>query len=107
MTGLLQRVDCVIRPLAGVQAFFSGGQYYGAYGDHMPVFLGVFFFLILLLSAVALVLWIAMPFSVFGLKGLIKRCIREQEKTNALLQVLIEKKEEPVKTGEDDGRPDF
>ncbi|MFQ5441354.1 MAG: hypothetical protein ACE5EB_01365 [Thermodesulfobacteriota bacterium] len=107
MTGLLQGVESVIGSLGPVQGFFSGGQYYGAHGDSMPVFFAVVFFFILVLAAALLILWIAMPFSVFALKGLLKQCIREQEKTNALLRVLIEKKEEPRKTGEDDGRSDF
>ncbi|MBZ0220731.1 MAG: hypothetical protein K8I01_09905 [Candidatus Methylomirabilis sp.] len=38
---------------------------------------------------VLLILWIAMPFSVFGLKGLVRNMVEEQEKTNRLLGELI------------------
>ena len=37
-----------------------------------------------------LVLWILMPFSVFGTKELLKKSIAEQEKTNRLLRSLLE-----------------
>ncbi|HEY4707197.1 MAG TPA: hypothetical protein VII64_07035 [Thermodesulfobacteriota bacterium] len=49
-----------------------------------------FFLFILISIGVILVLWIAMPFSVFGVKGLLKRSIEEQERTNRLLGELIE-----------------
>lgn len=48
---------------------------------------GVFFFLSI---GVILVLWIAMPFSIFGVKNLLKRSIEEQEKTNRLLKSILE-----------------
>lgn len=38
---------------------------------------------------VLLILWIALPFSVFGIKGLIRDLIGEQEKTNRLLGELL------------------
>lgn len=107
MTGLLKWVESLIRLPGPVQGVLSGGQYYGAHGDKTPAFFAIVFFFILVLASALLILWIVLPFSVFGLKGLLKQCIREQEKTNALLRVLIEKKEEPRKTGEDDGRSDF
>ncbi len=37
-----------------------------------------------------LVLWILMPFSVFGTKDLLKKLIAEQEKTNRLLRSILE-----------------
>ena len=37
-----------------------------------------------------LVLWILMPFSVFGTKELLKKSIAEQEKTNRLLRSILE-----------------
>ncbi len=49
-----------------------------------------FFIFILISIGVILVLWIAMPFSVFGVKGLMRRSIEEQERTNRLLSELIE-----------------
>lgn len=37
-----------------------------------------------------IVLWIIMPFSIFGTKELLKKSIAEQEKTNRLLRSLLE-----------------
>jgi len=48
---------------------------------------GIFFFLSI---GVILVLWVAMPFSIFGVKSLLKRSIEEQEKTNRLLRTILE-----------------
>jgi hypothetical protein len=54
--------------------------------------------------AVLIVLWIALPFSVFGTKDLIKKTIQEQEKTNRLLSSILEaglsvkKSESPERT---------
>jgi hypothetical protein len=39
---------------------------------------------------VVLVLWIAMPFSMFGVKGHLKKMVEEQEKTNRLLEAVVE-----------------
>ena len=81
-----------------------------------------FGFFILLSIAVILALWVAMPFSVFGIKGLMKKSIEEQEKTNRLLSELLDamkdrRQEIPPSTqfednsldeqepGEDPGRP--
>lgn len=44
----------------------------------------------LIAGAVVLVLWIAMPFSVFGTKALLKRLIEEQERTNKLLISMMD-----------------
>lgn len=45
---------------------------------------------ILTAIGVVLVLWIAMPFSMFGVKGRLEKIAEEQEKTNMLLQELVE-----------------
>ena len=45
---------------------------------------------ILTAVGVVLVLWIAMPFSMFGVKGHLKKIAEEQEKTNRLLEALVE-----------------
>lgn len=42
------------------------------------------------------ILWIVLPFSIFGLKDLIKNAIAEQEKTNRLLQTLIDAPRHPA-----------
>ncbi len=39
---------------------------------------------------VVLVLWIAMPFSVFGIKGSVKKGTAAQEETNRLLYSILE-----------------
>lgn len=38
---------------------------------------------------VLLILWIALPFSIFGIKGLLRDMTGEQEKTNRLLEELL------------------
>lgn len=59
------------------------------------------FVVFLIISAGAiLVLWIAMPFSVFGTKELLRKLIAEQEKTNRLLKSIVDanlQKENPFK----------
>ncbi|MBS0452596.1 MAG: hypothetical protein JSS14_14935 [Proteobacteria bacterium] len=42
--------------------------------------------LIVLFAAVLYILWILMPFAVFGTKDLLRQLIREQKRTNELLQ---------------------
>ena len=66
-----------------------GPYFFGPYEGPLITVLGVLILLILLFLAVVLVLWIALPFSVFGIKGLLKKAIKEQEKTNELLKSLI------------------
>ncbi|MBI5234209.1 MAG: hypothetical protein HY880_07625 [Deltaproteobacteria bacterium] len=39
---------------------------------------------------VALILWIALPFSMFGIKDLLRRSIEEQRKTNTAIAGLAE-----------------
>ena len=56
-----------------------------------PALVLVLAFFIFFAAAVGVmvILWIALPFSVFGTKGLLTALIKEQEKTNALLKELI------------------
>lgn len=60
---------------------------------------------ILIAIGVVLVLWIAMPFSMFGVKGHLRKMVEEQEKTNRLLETLVEsmrkEKEMPAEKKED------
>ena len=42
--------------------------------------------LIVLFAAVLYILWVLMPFAVFGTKDLLRQLIREQRRTNELLQ---------------------
>lgn len=74
--------------------------------DAFLIILGALLILILFGAAVVVFLWIAMPFSVFGIKDLIKKSIEEQEKTNRLLESVlkaVKEKEEQPKPSE---RPD-
>lgn len=52
---------------------------------------------IMLAVGVVLVLWIAMPFSMFGVKAHLRKMVEEQERTNRLLETLISsaRKENP------------
>jgi len=50
--------------------------------------LGVF---LILLGVAGLILWIVLPFSVFGIKGLIREVLLEQKKTNELLKEILYK----------------
>lgn len=45
---------------------------------------------ILTAAGVVLVLWIAMPFSMFGVKAHLRKMVEEQEKTNRLLEALVD-----------------
>ncbi len=46
-------------------------------------------FLLFLLSLL-IVLWLLLPFSVFGIKGLIREAIEEQKRTNELLTKILD-----------------
>ncbi len=60
---------------------------------------------ILTAIGVVLVLWIAMPFSMFGVKGHLRKMVEEQEKTNRLLESLADsirkEKTAPIENKED------
>ncbi len=58
--------------------------------DDSIVFIAAFFLFAAVSIGVILVLWIAMPFSVFGVKALLKKAIDEQAETNRLLRSLLE-----------------
>lgn len=57
-------------------------------------------------AGVIVILWIAMPFSVFGVKDLMKKTIEEQEKTNRFLKTLVEAAERESKAKEDRTKED-
>ena len=50
---------------------------------------GLFAIVLFLLLLVLSVLWIALPFAVFGLKSKLERVARESERTNELLTDLL------------------
>lgn len=58
--------------------------------DDSIIFIAAFFLFAAVSIGVILVLWIAMPFSVFGVKALLKKSIDEQAETNRLLRLIIE-----------------
>jgi hypothetical protein len=49
---------------------------------------GVLLFLILMGTGVLVILWIALPFSIFGIKDILKELIAEQKKTNDILSSM-------------------
>ncbi len=53
--------------------------------DSYGLFTGVFGLFIGLFFLVLAILWLLVPFAVFGIKGLLRDLIREQQRTNALL----------------------
>ena len=61
-------------------------------GHILPAMMGAFGLLFFLLLVILLILWVALPFSIFGIKDLIREAIEEQKKTNELLKNLLEKK---------------
>jgi len=63
-------------------------------GHILPAMMGAFGLLFFLLLFILLILWVALPFSIFGIKDLIREAIEDQKKTNELLQRLLEEKEE-------------
>lgn len=58
--------------------------------DDSIIFIAAFFLFAAVSIGVILVLWIAMPFSVFGVKALLKKSIDEQTETNRLLRSILE-----------------
>ncbi len=74
----------------------QGAYFLYSQGESIPVLLTIFVFFVLALGALVFVLWIIMPFSVFGLKRLLRQCIAEQKKTNALLEKMMETNGERV-----------
>lgn len=58
-----------------------------------PAMMGAFGLLFLLLFFILVLIWIVLPFAVFGIKDLLREIIVEQKKTNELLK-------DTLKTGE-------
>ncbi len=65
------------------------------------VIIAAFLIFLAVSAGVIVILWVAMPFSVFGVKDLMKKTIAEQEKTNRLLKTLVEAAERESKAKED------
>ena len=78
--------------LESIEAVSAAREHvFGPYEGPFVTLLGILFVLIILFTVIVLVLWIALPFSVFGVKGLLKKAVKEQEKTNEYLRRLVEK----------------
>ena len=73
--------------------------------DTTPTFTTLFFsgagLFFILAVGVILILWIAMPFGVFGIKDMLKRLILEQRRTNELLITLLGSLKSGSPSGED------
>ena len=54
-----------------------------------PAMMGAFGLLFLLLFFILVLIWIVLPFAVFGIKDLLREIIEEQKKTNELLKDLL------------------
>jgi hypothetical protein len=79
---------------------------------HFPIdspFIIIAALIIFILTAlgVVLILWIAMPFSMFGVKGHLKKMVEEQERTNRLLESLVGsmRKETPLPAEKKEDNP--
>lgn len=66
-------------------------------GSIFPAMMGAFGIVFILLVFVLIAIWMVVPFSIFGIKDLIREAIEEQKKTNELLKNLIKEKEEDSK----------
>ena len=62
----------------------------GFFEDSSIVIIAAFILFILTSIGVVLVLWIALPFSVFGIKGSLKKSIEAQGETNRFLKSILE-----------------
>jgi len=51
--------------------------------------------IVYLLALLLIVLWVALPFAVFGVKGLLREAIAQQRRTNELLERLSRAEAEP------------
>lgn len=54
-----------------------------------PAMMGAFGLLFLLLFFILVLIWMVLPFAVFGIKDLLREIIEEQKKTNELLKDLL------------------
>jgi hypothetical protein len=66
----------------------------GGFLSFMPWAVGLFF---LIAAGALIILWVALPFSLFGIKGLLRELIDEQRRSSAL---LLEVKRELTKRDE-------
>lgn len=71
-------------------------------GNMATAFMGAFGLFFIFLWVVLLILWIILPFYIFGIKGIMKNILDEQKKTNEFLKDMLCKKNaaDTVKTQE-------
>ncbi|MBI5562528.1 MAG: hypothetical protein HY894_06735 [Deltaproteobacteria bacterium] len=58
--------------------------------DATVILIAVFMVFFTVSALAAAILWFMAPLSVFGMKGLLRKSVEEQEKTNRLLQTLAD-----------------
>ena len=61
----------------------------GLEGGFSTAFIETAGLFLLFLFILLLVLWLLLPFSVFGIKGLVREAIEEQRRTNNLLSEIL------------------
>ena len=61
-------------------------------GNMAAAFMGAFGLFFIFLWVVLLIIWIILPFYIFGIKGIMKNILDEQKKTNELLKDMLYKK---------------
>ncbi len=76
------------------------------FADPSVALLAAFVLFFLTAIGVVLVLWIALPFSVFGIKGFLKKSIGAQEETNRLLRSILDALGKMEAQGADDPEKD-
>jgi hypothetical protein len=84
-------IDLFSNIVPGVLTRDLGGYFLYSEGGGAGLAMAIVFLIFLGLTAFVLVLWVLMPFSVFGIKGLLRQCIEEQKKTNRLLEKILDK----------------
>lgn len=64
-------------------------------GNMVTAFMGAFGLFFIFLWVILLIVWIILPFYIFGIKGIMKNILDEQKKTNELLKGMLYKKHAP------------
>ena len=84
-------IDSVAHTLPALMTRDLGSYFLYTEGGGAGILMAIFIIVFFLLLTFLLVLWILLPFSVFGVKRLLRECLNEQKKTNRLLDELIKK----------------
>ena len=70
----------------------------------MPWAVGLFF---VIAVAVLIILWIALPFALFGIKGLLRELIDEQKRSSSLLLEIKREMKKRDESGQPQERPQW